>query len=67
MTSSYLYLVDLAGSERVKKTKAVEMRLEEAKKINLSSLFSLILLKVVIINSFFPKDFNSLFEFSCRL
>ena len=38
MTSSYLYLVDLAGSERVKKTKAVEMRLEEAKKINSSLL-----------------------------
>ena len=38
MTSSYLYLVDLAGSERVKKTKAVDMRLEEAKKINFSLL-----------------------------
>ena len=38
MTSSYLYLVDLAGSERVKKTKAVDMRLEEAKKINYSLL-----------------------------
>ena len=38
MTNSYLYLVDLAGSERVKKTKAVEMRLEEAKKINFSLL-----------------------------
>jgi len=32
MTNSFLYLVDLAGSERVKKTKAVDMRLEEAKK-----------------------------------
>ena len=38
MTNSYLYLVDLAGSERVKKTKAVDMRLEEAKKINFSLL-----------------------------
>ena len=35
---SMLYLVDLAGSERVKKTKATEMRLEEAKKINYSLL-----------------------------
>ena len=38
MTTGSLYLVDLAGSERVKKTKAVEMRLEEAKKINYSLL-----------------------------
>ncbi len=38
MTISYLYLVDLAGSERVKKTKAVDMRLQEAKKINFSLL-----------------------------
>ena len=38
MTNSYLYLVDLAGSERVKKTNAVEIRLEEAIKINLSLL-----------------------------
>ena len=38
MTNSYLYLVDLAGSERVKKSKAVNMRLEEAKKINYSLL-----------------------------
>ena len=38
ITCSYLYLVDLAGSERVKKTGATEMRLEEAKKINLSLL-----------------------------
>jgi len=38
MTTSFLYLVDLAGSERVKKTKAVDMRLEEAKKINYSLL-----------------------------
>ena len=38
MTNSFLYLVDLAGSERVKKTKAVDMRLEEAKKINFSLL-----------------------------
>ena len=40
MTKSFLYLVDLAGSERVKKTKAVDIRLEEAKKIN-SSLLAL--------------------------
>ena len=38
MTNGYLYLVDLAGSERVKKTKASDMRLEEAKKINYSLL-----------------------------
>ena len=38
MTNSHLYLVDLAGSERVKKSKAVDMRLEEAKKINYSLL-----------------------------
>ena len=38
MTRSNLYLVDLAGSERVKKTKAENMRLEEAKKINYSLL-----------------------------
>ena len=38
MTNSSLYLVDLAGSERVKKTKASNMRLEEAKKINYSLL-----------------------------
>ena len=38
MTKSCLYLVDLAGSERVKKTKAVDIRLEEAKKINFSLL-----------------------------
>ena len=38
MTNSYLYLVDLAGSERVKKSKAINMRLEEAKKINYSLL-----------------------------
>ena len=38
MTKSNLYLVDLAGSERVKKTKAENMRLEEAKKINYSLL-----------------------------
>lgn len=38
MTRSMLYLVDLAGSERVKKTKAENMRLEEAKKINYSLL-----------------------------
>ena len=38
MTKSFLYLVDLAGSERVKKTKAVDIRLEEAKKINFSLL-----------------------------
>lgn len=38
MTKSMLYLVDLAGSERVAKTKAKEMRLEEAKKINYSLL-----------------------------
>ena len=38
ITSSKLYLVDLAGSERVKKTGATDMRLEEAKKINLSLL-----------------------------
>ena len=38
LTCSYLHLVDLAGSERVRKTGATEMRLEEAKKINLSLL-----------------------------
>ena len=38
MTRGMLYLVDLAGSERVHKTKAQEMRLEEAKKINFSLL-----------------------------
>ena len=38
MTITNLYLVDLAGSERVKKTKAVDIRLEEAKKINYSLL-----------------------------
>ena len=38
LTSSCLYLVDLAGSERVKKTGATDMRLEEAKKINVSLL-----------------------------
>ena len=38
MTKSMLYLVDLAGSERVNKTKAKDMRLEEAKKINYSLL-----------------------------
>ena len=38
LTCSHLYLVDLAGSERVRKTGATEMRLEEAKKINLSLL-----------------------------
>ena len=38
MTNSYLYLVDLAGSERVAKTNADGMRLEEAKKIDLSLL-----------------------------
>ena len=38
LTCSYLYLVDLAGSERVRKTGATDMRLEEAKKINLSLL-----------------------------
>ena len=38
ITCSYLYLVDLAGSERVKKTGATDMRLEEAKKINVSLL-----------------------------
>ena len=38
ITRSYLYLVDLAGSERVKKTGATDMRLEEAKKINVSLL-----------------------------
>ena len=38
ITSSHLYLVDLAGSERVKKTGATSMRLEEAKKINVSLL-----------------------------
>ena len=35
---SYLHLVDLAGSERVRKTGATDIRLEEAKKINLSLL-----------------------------
>ena len=38
MTKSSLFLVDLAGSERVKKTKAENLRLEEAKKINYSLL-----------------------------
>ena len=38
ITCSYLYLVDLAGSERIKKTGATDMRLEEAKKINVSLL-----------------------------
>ena len=38
MTINNLYLVDSAGSERVKKTKAVDIRLEEAKKINYSLL-----------------------------
>ena len=38
ITCSKLYLVDLAGSERVKKTGATNMRLEEAKKINVSLL-----------------------------
>ena len=38
LTCSYLHLVDLAGSERVRKTGATDMRLEEAKKINLSLL-----------------------------
>ena len=38
LTCSYLHLVDLAGSERGRKTGATEMRLEEAKKINLSLL-----------------------------
>ena len=38
LTCSYLNLVDLAGSERVRKTGATDMRLEEAKKINLSLL-----------------------------
>ena len=38
LTYSYLYLVDLAGSERVRKTGATDIRLEEAKKINLSLL-----------------------------
>jgi len=38
ITCSHLYLVDLAGSERVKKTGATNMRLEEAKKINVSLL-----------------------------
>ena len=38
ITKSHLYLVDLAGSERVKKTGATNMRLEEAKKINVSLL-----------------------------
>ena len=38
ITCSHLYLVDLAGSERVKKTGATSMRLEEAKKINVSLL-----------------------------
>ena len=38
LTCSYLHLVDLAGSERVRKTGAKDMRLEEAKKINLSLL-----------------------------
>ena len=38
LTCSYLHLIDLAGSERVRKTGATDMRLEEAKKINLSLL-----------------------------
>ena len=38
LTCSYLHLVDLAGSERVRKTGATDMRLEEARKINLSLL-----------------------------
>ena len=38
LTCSYLHLVDLAGSERVRKTGATDMRLEEAKKVNLSLL-----------------------------
>ena len=38
LTYSYLHLVDLAGSERVRKTGATDIRLEEAKKINLSLL-----------------------------
>ena len=38
ITCSHLYLVDLAGSERVKKTGATNMRIEEAKKINVSLL-----------------------------
>ena len=38
VTKSELFLVDLAGSERVKKTKADNIRLEEAKKINYSLL-----------------------------
>lgn len=38
MTRSYLYLVDLAGSERLAKSGSKEMRLEEAKKINVSLL-----------------------------
>lgn len=36
MTSSTLFLVDLAGSERVKKSKATDTRLNEAKMINFS-------------------------------
>ena len=36
MTSSTLFLVDLAGSERVKKSKATDVRLNEAKTINFS-------------------------------
>ena len=36
MTSSTLFLVDLAGSERVKKSKATDVRLDEAKMINFS-------------------------------
>ena len=38
LTKSHLFLVDLAGSERVKKSCVKKMRLEEAKKINLSLL-----------------------------
>ena len=38
LTQSNLFLVDLAGSERVKKSCVKKMRLEEAKKINLSLL-----------------------------
>ena len=36
MTISTLFLVDLAGSERVKKSKATNTRLDEAKMINFS-------------------------------
>lgn len=38
INKSLLYLVDLASSERVRKTKAVSVRLEEARKINYSLL-----------------------------